>query len=57
MPDTDLFYPYSTVDQLFNFYESQFADFDLIKAKEIAGFLSVSLDSKLKSLSKGTVDE
>ena len=53
MPDADLFYPYFTVDQLFNFYESQFVDFDLIKAKEIAQFLNVSLDSKIKSLSKG----
>ncbi|MHA6259080.1 ABC transporter ATP-binding protein [Sporosarcina sp. CAU 1771] len=53
MPDADLFYPYFTVDQLFNFYESQFTDFDLIKAKEIAQFLNVSLDSKIKNLSKG----
>ena len=53
MPDTDLFYPYFTVEQLFDFYDSQFVDFDLIKAKEIAQFLNMSLDSKIKSLSKG----
>jgi ABC-2 type transport system ATP-binding protein len=53
MPDTDLFYPNFTVEQLFDFYDSQFEDFDLIKAKEISQFLSVSLDSKMKSLSKG----
>lgn len=53
MPDADLFYPYFKVDQLFDFYDSQFDDFDLIKAKEIAQFLNISRDSKIKSLSKG----
>ncbi|MBO1914034.1 ATP-binding cassette domain-containing protein, partial [Microvirga sp. 3-52] len=53
MPDTDLFYPYFTVEQLFDFYATQFEDFHLIKAKEIAQFLNVSLDSKIKNLSKG----
>ncbi|MBE1553255.1 ABC transporter ATP-binding protein [Sporosarcina limicola] len=53
MPDADLFYPYFTVGQLFDFYESQFVDFDLIKAKEIAQFVNISLDSKIKNLSKG----
>lgn len=53
MPDTDFFYPYFTVAQLFEFYDSQFTDFDLQKAKEIAQFLNVALDSKIKHLSKG----
>ncbi|WP_438313762.1 ABC transporter ATP-binding protein [Sporosarcina sp. FA9] len=53
MPDADLFYPYFTVGQLFDFYKSQFVDFDLIKAKEIAQFLDLNLNSKIKSLSKG----
>lgn len=53
MPDVDLFYPYFKVEQLFAFYDSQFEDFDLIKAKEIAQFLNVSLDAKMKNLSKG----
>ena len=53
MPDADLFYPYFTVAQLFEFYESQFADFNPTKAKEIAEFLNLSLDSKIKNLSKG----
>lgn len=53
MPDADLFYPYFTVEQLFDFYESQFEDFDLVKAKELAQFLNVSLNSKIKNLSKG----
>ena len=53
MPDADLFYPYFTVEQLFDFYESQFVDFNAIKAKELAQFLNVSLKSKMKNLSKG----
>lgn len=53
MSDTDSFFPYFTVQQLFDFYDSQFMDFDLIKAKEIARFLNISLDSRLKNLSKG----
>jgi len=53
MSDADLFYPYFTIGQLFDFYESQFVDFDLIKAKEIAQFLDLNLNSKIKSLSKG----
>ena len=50
MPDADMFYPYFTVGQ---FYESQFTDFNPIKAKEIAQFLNLDLNSKLKNLSKG----
>ena len=53
MPDADLFYPYFTVEQLFDFYDSQFEDFDVVKAKELAQFLRISLNSKMKSLSKG----
>ncbi len=53
MPDADLFYPYFTVGQLIDFYETQFTDFNPTKAKEIAQFLNLSLDSKIKNLSKG----
>ncbi len=53
MPDVDLFYPYFTVAQLFDFYESQFTDFNPMKAKELAAYLNLSLDSKINNLSKG----
>ena len=53
MSDTDEFYTYFTVQQLIDFYESQFEDFDVVKAKEIVQFLNVSLTSRIKSLSKG----
>lgn len=54
MADTDLFFPYFTPDELFRFYESQFADFNMEKALEIADDLSISPDAKLKDLSKGS---
>lgn len=53
MPDVDQFFPYFTVQQLFSYYESQFEDFQMMKAKELAQFLHVSLDAKMKDLSKG----
>ncbi|WP_422122119.1 ATP-binding cassette domain-containing protein [Planococcus sp. X10-3] len=53
LPDADMFYPYFTVEQLFAYYRSQFADFNEIKAKEVLDFLEVPLSSKMKNLSKG----
>ena len=53
MPDADLFYPYFTGKQLFDFYESQFVDFNRKKAEEIAAFLKINLHLKIKTLSKG----
>jgi ABC-2 type transport system ATP-binding protein len=53
MSDTDDFYTFFTVQQLIDFYESQYDDFDVVKAKEIVQFLNVSLASRIKSLSKG----
>ncbi|MFD1205099.1 ABC transporter ATP-binding protein [Sporosarcina contaminans] len=53
MSDTDSFYLYFTVQQLIDYYASQFEDFDVIKAKEIIQFLNVDLHSKMKNLSKG----
>ncbi len=53
MPDADLFYPYFTGVQLFDFYESQFVDFNRKKADEIAAFLKIDLHLKIKTLSKG----
>lgn len=54
LPDADMFYPNFTVAQLFRFYESQFDDFSIDKASHIASFLNISLDDKLKNLSKGS---
>ncbi|MTD31501.1 ATP-binding cassette domain-containing protein [Planomicrobium sp. YIM 101495] len=53
LPDADLFYPYFTAAELFTFYESQFADFQMAKAREALAFLQVDPSIKLKRLSKG----
>lgn len=53
MTDTDNFFPYFNARQIFEYYESQFSDFVMEKALDVAEFLSVPLEEKLKSLSKG----
>ncbi|MEK4229479.1 ABC transporter ATP-binding protein [Solibacillus sp. FSL H8-0538] len=53
MPDTDLFYEYYTGEELFQFYASQFSDFNYDKACMIAVDLQVEMRTKLKNLSKG----
>jgi len=55
MADTEDFYRFLTVRELFRFYESQFPDFDMKKAFDIAAFLHVPLEDKLKDLSKGSL--
>lgn len=53
LPDIDEFYPNLTGEEIFSFYESQFADFSTSKAKESASFLEVEIDKKMKKMSKG----
>lgn len=54
MADADGFFSFFTAQELFDFYATQFKDFDLKKAVEISGFLQVPLKTKLKDLSKGS---
>jgi len=53
LPDMDLFYSFYTTKELFAFYASQFSDFSIHKALEVANFLEVDVNVKLKKLSKG----
>ncbi|WP_277586191.1 ABC transporter ATP-binding protein [Psychrobacillus antarcticus] len=53
LPDTDLFYSFYTTKELLAFYASQFKDFSVQKALEVANFLEVDVNVKLKKLSKG----
>ncbi|MER2079165.1 ABC transporter ATP-binding protein [Psychrobacillus psychrotolerans] len=53
LPDMDLFYSFYTTKELYTFYASQFSDFSIHKALEVANFLEVDVDVKLKKLSKG----
>lgn len=52
-PDIDLFYEKLTGNQVFELYASQFEDFSIEKANEIAAFLEVPTNIKLGKLSKG----
>lgn len=52
-PDIDLFYEKLTGEDVFALYASQFDDFSMAKAKEIAQFLEVPIGVKLGKLSKG----
>ncbi|MEI4771054.1 ABC transporter ATP-binding protein [Psychrobacillus sp. FJAT-51614] len=53
LPDADEIYPYFTVKQLFQYYDSQFPDFNFDKACIVAQFLDIDLNASLKKLSKG----
>lgn len=55
LTDMDYFYPFFTVEELINFYQSQFADFDKKKALEIAAFMKLNVKRKTKHLSKGNL--
>lgn len=52
-PDIDLFYEKLTGEEVFQFYASQFDDFSVEKAREVAKFLEVPTGVKLGKLSKG----
>lgn len=53
LPDIDLFYADNTGEEVFTFYQSQFADFSIEKARQAADYLQVSTTAKLQKLSKG----
>lgn len=53
LPDTDNFHGNLTGVQLFHYYQVQFKDFSLAKVNEVAAFLEVDLQQKIRTLSKG----
>lgn len=52
-PDIDLFHEKLSGDEVFKFYDSQFPDFSIDKALEVAQFLQVPTSVQLGKLSKG----
>ena len=52
-PDTDLFHDKLTGDEVFDFYATQFTDFSIEKARDVAAFLQVPTNVVLGKLSKG----
>ncbi|SES63263.1 ABC-2 type transport system ATP-binding protein [Salinibacillus kushneri] len=53
LSDQDYYFPYFTIEELIQYYHSQFSDFDSIKAKSIIDFLSLEPTAKIGHLSKG----
>ncbi|WP_138420309.1 ABC transporter ATP-binding protein [Aquibacillus sediminis] len=55
LTDNNYFYPYFTIQQLIDFYHSQFNDFDRNKAQQLLHFMELDSSTKIKHLSKGNV--
>jgi len=53
LSESDGFYPFFTVGDMIDFYQSQFADFSPAKANEILSFMKLDRSQKIKNLSKG----
>ncbi|SHM90995.1 ABC transporter ATP-binding protein [Gracilibacillus kekensis] len=52
-PDQEYFYDYFKIEQLIDFYNSQFNDFDLERAKALIDFFELDPKQKITYLSKG----
>ncbi len=52
-PDQEYFYDYFKIEQLIDFYNSQFSDFDLERAKALIDFFELNPKQKITYLSKG----
>lgn len=55
LTDMDYFYPYFTIEELIDFYHSQFKDFDKNRALDIVAFMKLNIKQKTKHLSKGNL--
>jgi ABC-2 type transport system ATP-binding protein len=55
LPEVNHFYRWMTIRELINFYNKQFNNFDLKKAKELVEFMKLDLDKKIKNLSRGLI--
>ncbi len=54
-PDQEYFYNYFTIEQLMDYYQSQFGDFDRKKAEQLIDFFELKRNEKINYLSKGQV--
>ena len=55
LPEINHFYQWMTINQVINFTESQFSNFDKAKALEIVDFMDLKPGLKIDNLSKGMV--
>lgn len=54
-PDHSYFFDYFTIEQLINFYASQYSDFNRERAEELLTFFELDRKEKISYLSKGQV--
>lgn len=57
LPDKMYFADWMKVKDLMNFFDDFYADFDRVKAESICQALGISLDNKIKKLSKGNKEK
>lgn len=55
MPDEQYFHPYFNGEQLLYFFDTQFHDFQLSKAKDISNYMKIDLTEELSKMSKGNI--
>lgn len=53
LSELDTYFPFYNIGETMAFFATQFADFDRGKAEEIATFMELDLEQKVKQLSKG----
>ncbi|MBN6887814.1 ABC-2 type transport system ATP-binding protein [Cytobacillus horneckiae] len=53
LTEVDIFYPSFKIKDMIDYYDSQFQDFSVIKARELLDFMNLEEDRKIKNLSKG----
>ncbi len=57
LPERTYFNSWMRVDELVNYFEEFYTDFDKARALELLGALSIDKSAKLRSLSKGTKEK
>jgi len=55
LPEINHLYDWMTIKEAINFFENQYKDFSTKKAEELLDFMNLSLEQKIKALSKGMV--
>lgn len=57
LPDTTFFPKWMKIDDLFNYFQDFYEDFDREKGKEMLQRLGINRNMKLKQMSKGTLEK
>jgi ABC-2 type transport system ATP-binding protein len=55
LPEINHLYDWMTIKEAINFFDNQYKDFSTKKAEELLDFMNLTLEQKIKALSKGMV--